>query len=313
MSKPYDFSFERYLSAKKSVDDRALNRQVIDALKRELEIWEPSQTLRVLELGAGIGTMLERMLEWKLLPDKAHYWAIDSNPDNIVAVYPRLQQWASQHQYVVTDHSPQSLTITRGNQEIQITLDAIDVYDFAAREKVRQSWNLLISHAFLDLIDLPAGLPRLLELLKLGGLFYFTINFDGLTILEPVLDPHYDEHVLSTYHRTMDDRLIDGKRSGDSRTGRHLFSLLQNAGTDVLAAGSSDWVVFASQGTYPEDEAHFLHFIVHTIDTALHDHPEIAHDLRRFETWIASRHAQIERGEMVYIAHQMDFVGRRSG
>jgi hypothetical protein len=29
----------------------------------------------------------------------------------------------------------------------------------------------------------------------------------------------------------------------------------------------------------------------------------------RFEAWIAERHAQIERGELVYIAHQLDFFG----
>ena len=29
-----------------------------------------------------------------------------------------------------------------------------------------------------------------------------------------------------------------------------------------------------------------------------------------FEAWIAERHAQIERGELVYITHQMDFLGQ---
>jgi hypothetical protein len=37
---------------------------------------------------------------------------------------------------------------------------------------------------------------------------------------------------------------------------------------DVLAAGSSDWVVFAPANGHPADEGYFLHDIVHTIGTA---------------------------------------------
>jgi len=29
----------------------------------------------------------------------------------------------------------------------------------------------------------------------------------------------------------------------------------------------------------------------------------------QFERWAAARHTQIERGELVYIAHQLDFMG----
>jgi hypothetical protein len=41
----------------------------------------------------------------------------------------------------------------------------------------------------------------------------------------------------------------------------------------------------------------------------LQGHPEIDNSL--FEAWIAQRHAQIEAGTLVYIAHQLDFLGRR--
>ncbi len=105
----------------------------------------------------------------------------------------------------------------------------------------------------------------------------------------------------------MDARITDGHPSGDSRTGRHLFGSLAQGGFDVLAAGSSDWVVFPVQGRYPADEAFFLHFIVHTMHGALHNDPAVAGE--EFERWIAARHAQIERGELTYIAHQLDFMG----
>ena len=171
-------------------------------------------------------------------------------------------------------------------------------------------------------MDIEATLPILFSLLKPGGLFYFTINFDGATILEPAIEPKFDALIEHLYHQTMDDRVINGRKSGDSQSGRHLFSYLRKLNTNILAAGSSDWVVFAASQlpepaegngsirnhNYPADEAYFLHFIIHTMQQALSNHPQL--DQTKFNDWIAERHLQIENGELIYIAHQLDFVGR---
>jgi len=77
---------------------------------------------------------------------------------------------------------------------------------------------------------------------------------------------------------------------------------------DVLAAGGSDWVVFAGANGYPADEAYFLHDIIHTIELVLTGHPHL--DAERVGAWAALRHAQIEQGALVYIAHQLDVLGR---
>jgi SAM-dependent methyltransferase len=282
----YDYSFIRYLSAKKSVDDRALNRQVWETMRQTLPTASAENPLRVLELGAGIGTMIERMSEWGAL-SYADYTAIDVEPANIIEARERTAEIG---------------------RNINLTLESIDVFDFIAREKDRQQWDLLIAHALLDLFDIPTALPKLLTLLRPGGLFYFTINFDGATIFEPTIDPQFDALVEKLYHATMDARLTDGKPSGDSRAGRHLFQHLRATGTEILAAGSSDWVVFAGENGYSADEAYFLHFIVNTVAHALTDHPDL--DPIQFSAWIAQRHRQIDNGELVYIAHQLDFFGR---
>jgi len=67
-------------------------------------------------------------------------------------------------------------------------------------------------------------------------------------------------------------------------------------------------VVCAGANGYPADEAYFLHFIIHTMHTALSGHPDL--DAGRFAAWIAQRHAQVEQGTLVYIAHQLDLLGR---
>jgi hypothetical protein len=195
--------------------------------------------------------------------------------------------------------------------ELAVALETIDIFEFIAREGGSRRWDLLIAHAFLDLLDVAAILPDLLGLLAPGGLFYFSLNFDGLTLLEPPVEEKLDETIQILYHRTMDERRREGKPSGDSRTGRHLFSHINIAGAQVLAAGASDWVVHPQGSKYPADEAYFLHFIVHTIDQALAGHPELDRD--RFQRWVVERHAQVERGELVYIAHQLDILGRSGG
>jgi SAM-dependent methyltransferase len=285
-SGPAEYSFTRYLAAKKSVDDHALNQRVWQALARKI----PKRPLRILEVGAGIGTMVERAIERQLFPADVTYTLIDSQPDNIKEARQRLQT------------VPASFSLN---------LEVVDLFAFVAREQGRQTWDLLIAHAFLDLVDLDHALPQLFSLLNPGGIFYFTLNFDGDTILQPAIDPQIDAQILDLYHRTMDERVTDGRPSGDSRTGRHLFSKIQTAGGELLAAGGSDWVVFAAKDGYPADEAYFLHFIIHTIHQALHGHPELDQSL--FAAWVAQRHAQIEAGSLVYIAHQLDFLGRFPG
>jgi hypothetical protein len=149
-------------------------------------------------------------------------------------------------------------------------------------------------------------MPALLQLAAPGALFWFSINFDGQTILEP--GHPLDDEFMRVYHRSMDERKWGGRPAGDSRTGRHLFTHLRRAGAEILAAGSSDWLVFAGTDGYPDDEAYFLHHIVRTFDEELARHREV--DARERARWIELRHAQIDACELVYVAHQLDFVGR---
>jgi SAM-dependent methyltransferase len=291
--------FPRYLAAKKSVDDRALNQGVWDALAAFLDNpWD----LEILEIGGGIGTMLERLLERDTL-QHVHYTLLDEQPENIAIARQRLPQWAESRGFV-THWEEESLVLWRMGLQTRVDFLAEDLFDFLARRAPQPQYDLLIAHAFLDLVDIPATLPRLFETLNPGGHFYFTINFDGETIFEPA---HPDDAgIMTAYHRTMDERVTNGNPSGDSRAGRHLFNHLRAAGGEILAAGSSDWVVFAPEGAYPADEAYFLHFIVDTVHGALDG--EISPD--RIEAWASARHAQIERATLVYIAHQLDFFGR---
>ena len=302
-------AFQRYLAAKKAVDDRALNRLVWERFLDELVGVSTQAPLRILEAGAGIGAMLERLLASGRLKEAA-YTGVDAQPENLRYARRWLSSWASNRGYQLDEYE-KMVILTRGDERFAVEFVLADVFDYAATVTGSRQWDVLIAHAFLDLIPLPGGLRPLFDMLGDEAFFYFPINFDGLTILEPVLDPHLDEQILQLYHATMDQRLTGEMPSGDSCTGRRLFQHLLTADGEILAAGSSDWVVYPTSTGYPDDEAYFLHFIIDTIHRALQDHPDL--DEAEFDRWVTARRAQIESGELIYIAHQLDILGRLSG
>jgi SAM-dependent methyltransferase len=291
------YAYTRYLAAKKSVDDRALNRQVLAELCRLLPRGEP----RVLEVGAGLGTMIARLLEWGVLSG-GEYTLLDVDPRLLRDAGAWLTAWATARD-LLTESLPDGLRV--GDLRVRLVEAELGSY---LEEGLGQKADVLIAHAFLDLVDVPDVLPRLLRVLVPGGAYWFPVTFDGETVFQP--DHPRDEQVLGAYHGSMEVRERYGRRAGESRTGRHLFGHLAAAGAPPLSAGSSDWVVHPGpDGGYPEDESFFVECILTTIEGAVADLVEAA----ALADWMTARRGQLARSELVYLAHQLDFAGRSPG
>jgi SAM-dependent methyltransferase len=292
--------YARYLAAKTTVDDRALNQQVLSELRRLL----PAGSPRVLEVGAGLGTMVARLLDWGVI-EAGEYVLLDADRQLLEGARQWLHDWAAARG-VRIDLMPDGLQL--GDLRVRLVHAELGSYLAAAHGDLA---DVLIANAVLDLVDVPAVLPGLLQLLVPGGVYWFTINYDGESIFAP--GSPFDDQVMRAYHRDMDERIRYGRPAGESRTGRHLFHHLRDAAAPPLAAGSSDWVVYpAPGGSYPADEAYFLRSILDTIRDALRnrqDWVEPAH----LAGWLAARDRQLAAGELVYIAHQLDFAGRAPG
>lgn len=302
-----EFSFTRYLSSKRSVDDRALNRRVWEALKNEIHQTAQTEKVRVLELGMGIGTMFQRSLEWGLL-NHAEYTGIDAEGENIETARKIIPKWGNAGGWII--HPIEERQTLEDTQGVAYRFIKADLYDFLRQPQWQKYFDVVIANAVLDLVDLESVLLMIRACLRQDGLGYFSINFDGATAFEPVIDAELDAQIIRYYHQSMDERLVNGKPTGGSCTGRRLFHALKRTNFEVVEIGSSDWVVYPYARHYPADEAYFLHFILHFFEETIPKYPQI--NPIAFENWLRARRSQIERGELMFLAHQFDYLVKKS-
>ena len=289
-----DPRYQRYLTAKRTVDDRALSQRVLAALGEALV--PGSGRKRVLEVACGTGTMFERLSRLGLLA-QVDYVGVD-----------RLEANLEKARQIDPSRSQSARWL------------AGDIFDLELEEifgQDAQPADGLIACAFLDLFELDRVLPALTRLVAPGGFLYLPINFDGLTRFEPAASQasfgqDFDQRVEELYHRTMDE----GSRR--SQTGRRLLSALPASGLELVVASVSGWLVTPAAGKYPHDEQFFLEFILDTIDAAVFSGKTnvdglTEHERPLFEEWLQLRRSQLERGELIYQTHQIDVFCRRSG
>lgn len=271
----------RYLEAKRSVDDRSLSARVRDRLLSELP---PAPD--VFEAGCGTGVTVPRLLSWGV--DDGQYVGVDSDP--AVVAFARevrpseLRRTGSTAEPTPGEHS-------KGLDFVFETGDAL-------RAVSGYDPDLVVAQQFMDLVDSQRALDRFENALGPGGLAYFPLTFDGLSVFQPSRPA--DDAMLGAYHATMNNR-----EHGDSRAGRHLADALRRRSGEVLAMASSDAIVRPREGRYPHDERFFLGSI---LDFVAREVPSSAVPGR--DEWLAARREQLAAGELLYVAHRYDLLYR---
>ncbi|TKB27658.1 class I SAM-dependent methyltransferase [Desulfopila sp. IMCC35006] len=297
-----DRSFDsRYLAAKKTIDDQSLNHHVWKTLHSSLQQTPRSKPLNILEIGAGIGTMFERMVDRGLLTGPATYVATDSDPGQLAAARQYLSQWAKRRGHALLWSGEYGGDLHTSRADISLSLALASAEELADRADALTPFHLVIAHAVLDLVDFPVVLHRLLSRLAANGMAYFTCNFDGETLFLP--ENEDDQEIIGLYHASMETRL-----RGASHTGRRLLGFLQGPPLDLLAAGSSDWIVHPRDRRYSKDEVFFLHAIIDTVEKELAKKPSPPSSLA---AWASVRRRQVEAGELSLLARHLDILARR--
>jgi SAM-dependent methyltransferase len=300
---PDEFSQVRYLRAKETVDDRALHRPTLDAVRRAATA-DDRDRLRVFEAGPGVGATLRRLLAWDL-PPATTYLGVDTDETAVAAARERVPTLAREAGYdAVGGATPDDpARLTDGDRTVEVRFAAGDALARAPAERA----DLVVGAAFLDLFDVDRALSRLCAALVPGGLAYFPVTFDGATAFLPE-EPGHDR-VVDAFHATMDAP----NRAGGSESGRALLRAVAASDASLVAAGGSDWLVAPP---YPADEAYFLHHLVDVVERAVtraesEAEPETARvpDSVARE-WAGATHAAVARGAVTYLTHQLDALVR---
>ena len=109
-----------------------------------------------------------------------------------------LINWGIDQGYQVEEDQDKGIDFIKGNLKVRVFLEAIDIYSFVDRGN--QIYDIVIAHAFLDLMDAKKALGDLFSIMKPGGLFYFTLNYDGMLVFEPVVNPDYQPRILNIFN-----------------------------------------------------------------------------------------------------------------
>src|SRR5205814_4298183 len=166
--------YARYLAAKTTVDDRALNRHVLAELRRLM----PAGAPRVLEVGAGLGTMVARVTDWGAV-GADEYILLDADRQLLDCSRRWLRVWAAARG-LRSDLLPDGLRV--GDLRVRLVHAELGSYLEAAHGARA---DVLIANAVLDRVDVPAVLPGLLRLLVPGRLYWLRINYHGESLSPP--------------------------------------------------------------------------------------------------------------------------------
>ncbi|VTT88184.1 Vng1025h [Halorubrum sp. DM2] len=161
-----------YLDAKRALDDRSLNRTVLDRFAAELPP-EPE----ILEVGAGTATMVERLAEWDVI-EGGRWVAVDAHEEALAAGEARVGDAVG---------------------GVDVEYRVADAFDFARDAAAAgRRFDAVVGCAFFDVVD---AAPAVDALAAVAPVAYAPITYDGETRFAP--PDTDDDAVLDRYHRHM--------------------------------------------------------------------------------------------------------------
>ncbi|HMB16995.1 MAG TPA: class I SAM-dependent methyltransferase [Pelovirga sp.] len=292
------FDYPEYLEIKQAIDDRSLNQSVWHALAAALRSQIDNHGLRILEIGAGTGSMIIRLLDAGLL-GHCQYCAVELEPGFARVAENQLSIWAGAHGCRMEVIGPSNWILEKDQKVIEIQWLEADILKLAATFESGY-FDLLIGHAIIDLLPVPECMPGLLNLLKPGGGYYFSLNFAGVTCLSP--SHHRDLEITAAYHHDMDSRFPDLTWRA-SQTGQLLGNWLKKQGHLVLAEGDSPWQLSSAPTSSSCGEDRFIGNILDTMEKALAGREGL-------EDWLGLRRRQLDSGRLLFFAANRDYFGR---
>jgi SAM-dependent methyltransferase len=312
-------SYQDYLEAKRLIDLASLNRRVSGRFRK---LFSSIESPRVLDAGTGTGLAIRRLIALGFSGD-AELWGVEIDAESCAFALEQVERELGRNNYELGtqgdgrkgdgkhetgSHDAGWIAGTgeRGTVRVRILREDF-LGELLPAVTGGRVFDCVTAHAFMDMVPLEAALRRVRGLLRDRGIFYSTINYDGLTRLVPVYgDRAFEDELLRFYDGTMDARRRDGEPTGGSRTGSLIVGALQGCGFSVLDCGPSDWQVFPRGGTYGRGERTFLIYLVRLIEKENRKNPGVSGG--GVDEWVGERLRAIEEGRLSLFTHQTDVL-----
>jgi len=282
----HTFNYPRYLKALQSVSARAqsdaLYQQFLDALAARAD--ETRAPLRLLEIGAGRGDQMERILDDMAARDTVvHYTALEPQPEN------RTVTESVAESYVAGLHT--------------VTVQPTPLLDVATENGI--AYDAIVAPSVLDLMPLHDALATVEALLSETGILYAPLTFAMGTKLAPYPSARTagTEHkVTSIYHNSIRQKNNIEKGMYPA----HEISSWANMRSAHLTMQGSDWVIAPSKKTYYQDEAYALQSIL----AFMHDEAEQVATIPQpdLDSWWTTRMRMLHNNTLIYTANQFDLL-----
>lgn len=284
-------SFADYLEAKRTLDERSLNPGVRTAFLAGLR---DRVQVRCLDVGAGTGATLRRLLAWGV---SARWQVTALDRDGALLDVARSKFRAA--------YRARSARGANARIEVVFACGELD------RHRPRSRYDAVMAHAFLDLMPLPQTLAHLHACLEPGGYLYATLNYDGETLLAPpYADASLEALLLACYDESMEQRRVQGLATGGALCGRRLQALLPHQGFEVLAQGRSDWLLHPVPGAYPDRDGACLEFLLGLI--LKEGVASGRFSPRALERWHRERLHLLHGHRLAARVRHLDFLARRA-
>jgi SAM-dependent methyltransferase len=290
-----------FLAAKYALDQRSLNPTVAGAWLRALQ---NVPLLECLDVGAGTGATVLRMLEWR----SSRPWCLtllERDPDLLEQAHQATLQRLTER-----GHGPawrgERLQGEDGRFAVRFVAGELESYSPQVR------FDAIVAHAVMDLVSLDAALGRFAQWLRPGGCLYAAINYDGATeIGPPYHDAAFESDLAACYDASMEARKRNGESTGGAHCGERLQALLPRYGFDIVCAGRSDWFIRPIGGRYPDrDEACLAVLIGWIAKEAI---TADRFDAQAVARWREDRLHRIETRELEMRVRNRDLLARCSG
>ena len=298
----------RYLRAKASVDARAVNLAVRNAVAQTLAQMPlaripTDRPLRVLECGGGAGGAFRQWTRLFAPFPQVEFTVVDRDPVPLAVYRQEVHAWADAAGFRMEEEDANRLRFGGGGRAFDVRFrEAAIPRGFDPRED--GAFDLLLAQSFWDLLGRGTALSLGRRLLAPGGIFYATLTFAGVTRFGP---PHeLDRRLLVCYHASM-----AGDRGGDPIAGERLLGevRLPGSGFAELAVGRSDWRVVPTDEGYPAEEDFFLETILGFVEKEVREAPEIA--APELNEWLFTRRRQLANHQLSFAARQQDMAALR--